>query len=178
MHQEVIHRGEKPFKVRLSFSPQRYIPDGATIAQCTYERCSAAFLKHHQLRGHMASEHAPPGTKPYRCNHEDCTKSFSTNQKLRAHLKVHEGIFASHSTSMPFSPPCRRKKIHVRASCLQECNRIGLLSYLDRAAAAYPHYTPANMSSQRMCGKNIFLARGPSGSSEAAPAARPRGCTE
>ena len=59
--------------------------------QCGHERCAAEFLKHHQLRAHMASEHAPYGTKPYQCDHGDCTKSFSTNQKLRAHLKVHEG---------------------------------------------------------------------------------------
>ena len=63
------------------------------IMQCSHERCPAAFPKHHQLRAHTASEHAPSGTKPYQCDHGDCTKSFSTNQKLHAHLKVHEGIW-------------------------------------------------------------------------------------
>ncbi|KAI0296094.1 hypothetical protein B0F90DRAFT_1747231 [Multifurca ochricompacta] len=70
-HKEAIHYGEKPFK-------------------CSHEGCGAAFLKHHKLRVHMASEHALPGTKPHQCDHGDCTKSFSTKQKLRAHLKVHE----------------------------------------------------------------------------------------
>lgn len=65
----------------------------AAVMQCSHERCTAAFPKHHQLRAHMASEHAPSGTKPYQCDHEDCTMSFSTNQKLHAHLKVHEGIW-------------------------------------------------------------------------------------
>jgi uncharacterized Zn-finger protein len=65
----------------------------ATVMQCSHERCTAAFPKHHQLRAHMASEHAPSGTKPYQCDHGDCTKSFNTNQKLQAHLKVHEGIW-------------------------------------------------------------------------------------
>jgi hypothetical protein len=63
--------------------------------QCSHEQCAAAFGKHHQLRAHMANEHAPSGTKPYECDHEDCAMSFSTNQKLHAHLKVHEGIWRS-----------------------------------------------------------------------------------
>ncbi|KAI0065732.1 hypothetical protein BV25DRAFT_1879591 [Artomyces pyxidatus] len=69
-HQDVIHKGEKPFK-------------------CTAADCIAAFLKHHQLRSHLASEHAPAGTKPYQCEHPGCTKSFATNQKLHTHAKVH-----------------------------------------------------------------------------------------
>ena len=89
-HLEVIHHGEKPFKVGpLHFLPRYSYPCGLT--QCSHERCTAAFPKHHQLRAHIASEHAPSGTKPYQCDHGDCTKSFSTNQKLHAHLKVHEG---------------------------------------------------------------------------------------
>ncbi|KAI0043129.1 hypothetical protein FA95DRAFT_1563607 [Auriscalpium vulgare] len=69
-HENVLHKGEKPFK-------------------CTAEECGAAFLKHHQLRAHLATEHAPPGTKPYQCEHAGCTKSFPTAQKLTAHGKVH-----------------------------------------------------------------------------------------
>lgn len=53
--------------------------------------CDEAFAKHHQLRSHLCTAHAPPGTKPYQCSHEGCTKSFSTNQHLRTHLRVHNG---------------------------------------------------------------------------------------
>lgn len=49
-------------------------------------------MKHHQLREHLCTAHAPPGTKPYMCEHSGCTKSFSTNQKLRTHMKIHDGI--------------------------------------------------------------------------------------
>lgn len=59
--------------------------------QCTESSCHEAFAKHHQLRAHICTAHAPPGTKPYRCEHEGCSRSFSTNQKLRTHSKVHDG---------------------------------------------------------------------------------------
>ncbi|PPQ89706.1 hypothetical protein CVT25_014107 [Psilocybe cyanescens] len=58
--------------------------------QCTENDCLEAFSKHHLLRAHICSEHAPPGTKPYRCSHEGCTKSFDTNQHLRTHQKTHD----------------------------------------------------------------------------------------
>ncbi|EIM87837.1 uncharacterized protein STEHIDRAFT_120110 [Stereum hirsutum FP-91666 SS1] len=70
-HANVIHKGEKPWK-------------------CTELRCDAAFVKHGQLRAHLAEIHAPPGTQPHQCEYEGCTKSFPTNQKLRAHSKVHD----------------------------------------------------------------------------------------
>jgi hypothetical protein len=59
--------------------------------QCTEPGCEASFLKHHQLRKHTCTTHAPPGTKPYRCQHPGCDKSFLTNQKLRGHAKMHDG---------------------------------------------------------------------------------------
>lgn len=106
-HLEVIHHGERPFKARpLHFFFLRTL-DHATVVQCSLERCTAAFPKHHQLRAHMTSEHAPTGTKPYQCDHADCTKSFSTNQKLQAHLKVHEGILLrSCAMFIPVSLSC------------------------------------------------------------------------
>uniref|UniRef100_A0A8H7Y7H7 C2H2-type domain-containing protein n=1 Tax=Psilocybe cubensis TaxID=181762 RepID=A0A8H7Y7H7_PSICU len=64
--------------------------DGAKPYKCTEENCSEAFPKHHLLRAHICSEHAPPGTKPYRCSHENCTKSFNTNQHLLTHQKTHD----------------------------------------------------------------------------------------
>ncbi|KAF5383468.1 hypothetical protein D9757_006185 [Collybiopsis confluens] len=36
---------------------------------CTELDCDKNFAKHHQLRAHMLSVHAPPDTKPYRCLH-------------------------------------------------------------------------------------------------------------
>ena len=59
--------------------------------QCTESGCEASFVKHHQLREHICTTHAPPGTKPYRCEYPGCGKSFLTNQKLRGHAKTHDG---------------------------------------------------------------------------------------
>ena len=89
----------------LSFSSYFLPFYHAPILQCSHERCTVAFLKHHQLRAHIASVHAPSGTKPYQCDHEGCTKSFSTNQKLRTHLKVHEGIYLTSCSALPFFYP-------------------------------------------------------------------------
>ncbi|KAF8972906.1 hypothetical protein BDZ97DRAFT_1649233 [Flammula alnicola] len=65
--------------------------DGAKPYKCNEVNCHEAFAKHHLLRAHVCSEHAPPGTKPYRCEHEGCTKSFDTNQHLKTHQKTHDG---------------------------------------------------------------------------------------
>ncbi|KAA1477311.1 hypothetical protein DENSPDRAFT_875196 [Dentipellis sp. KUC8613] len=111
-HEDVIHKGEKPFK-------------------CT--SCPAAFLKHHQLRAHAATEHAPPGTKPYQCEHEGCTKSFSTNQKLRTHAKVHnetrytcshDSCLSAPSTSsaQTFYPTWTALQHHVRTAHPPTCS--------------------------------------------------------
>ncbi|THV06098.1 hypothetical protein K435DRAFT_816192 [Dendrothele bispora CBS 962.96] len=62
---------------------------GARSFKCTEPDCMEVFAKHHQLRTHICTVHAPPGTKPYRCEHEGCDKSFSMNQHLRTHMKVH-----------------------------------------------------------------------------------------
>ncbi|KAJ7647532.1 transcription factor iiia [Roridomyces roridus] len=63
--------------------------NGAKPFVCDETDCPEAFAKHHQLRTHKCTVHAPPGTKPYQCDHEGCTQSFSTNQHLRTHSKVH-----------------------------------------------------------------------------------------
>ncbi|KAH7907332.1 hypothetical protein BJ138DRAFT_1129242 [Hygrophoropsis aurantiaca] len=63
---------------------------GAKNYACTDAACGETFSKHHQLRAHMCTVHAPPGTKPYQCTSLNCGKSFATNQKLRAHLKTHD----------------------------------------------------------------------------------------
>ncbi|KAI0030681.1 hypothetical protein K488DRAFT_53720 [Vararia minispora EC-137] len=68
---EKVHRGERPFR-------------------CEEEGCDVAFVKHGQLRVHIAEAHAPVGTKPYICTHEGCDKSFASNPKLKAHIKVHD----------------------------------------------------------------------------------------
>ncbi|KAF4598500.1 Strongly-conserved Zn-finger binding protein (TFIIIA) [Pleurotus pulmonarius] len=84
-----LHTGEKPFK-------------------CSEIDCEEAFAKHHQLRTHMCTVHAPPGTKPYQCTQAGCSKSFSTNQKLRAHTKTHDDkrYMCAHPTCLaPTSTP-------------------------------------------------------------------------
>lgn len=63
-------------------------------SQCADPGCEESFSKHHQLRTHTCTLHAPAGTKPYACTHPGCPKSFSTNQKLTTHVKVHEGEIA------------------------------------------------------------------------------------
>ena len=73
---------------------------------------TAAFLKHHQLRSHLAVGHAPPGTKPYQCEHEGCAKSFATKQKLNAHTKVHGG---KHHTA-PSHISITQQILHLRTT--------------------------------------------------------------
>ncbi|KIY53380.1 hypothetical protein FISHEDRAFT_7965, partial [Fistulina hepatica ATCC 64428] len=63
---------------------------GAKPFSCSQADCNAVFAKHHQLRTHMCTAHAPPGTKPYQCDHDGCNKSFDTNQHLHAHIKTHD----------------------------------------------------------------------------------------
>jgi len=87
-----LHKGEKPFK-------------------CTEDACDATFLKHHQLREHMCSVHAPPGTKPYRCPQPGCDRSFSTNQHLRTHSRTHDDkrytcVNPTCLTAQDLSPVC------------------------------------------------------------------------
>lgn len=82
-----------PFKVSSISSPISYnlMLKRALRYQCSELDCEASFAKHHLLREHICTKHAPPGTKPYRCEHEGCTKSFTTSQKLRVHAKTHDG---------------------------------------------------------------------------------------
>lgn len=87
---EDMHKGTKPYPVSIWASEICAIEIWLPL-QCTEDSCDEAFAKHHQLRAHICTSHAPPGTKPYRCDHGGCTRSFSTNQKLRTHSKVHDG---------------------------------------------------------------------------------------
>ncbi|KIK68994.1 hypothetical protein GYMLUDRAFT_91402 [Collybiopsis luxurians FD-317 M1] len=63
--------------------------NGLLPFSCAEPDCDEFFAKHHQLRTHLATVHAPAGTKPYRCTYTGCTKSFETNQKLRTHARTH-----------------------------------------------------------------------------------------
>ncbi|CAL1696061.1 unnamed protein product [Somion occarium] len=106
VHSE-LHKGEKPY-------------------QCNEPGCGLAFAKHHQLRDHMCSVHAPPGTKPYRCEHSGCAKSFSTSQKLRAHLKTHDEkrytcIQDSCLASQPFFATWTALQHHMRTAHPPTC---------------------------------------------------------
>ncbi|KIP12588.1 hypothetical protein PHLGIDRAFT_61571 [Phlebiopsis gigantea 11061_1 CR5-6] len=98
-----LHKGENPFK-------------------CAEALCDASFLKHHQLREHICSAHAPTGTKPYRCEHAGCDKSFLTNQKLRGHTKTHDDkryacVHASClSTSPTYFPTWTALQHHLRTA--------------------------------------------------------------
>jgi hypothetical protein len=59
---------------------------------------------------------------------------------------------------IPISLRCRRKAIYVRESYLQNRTGIGILSYLDCAAASYPYDTSADVPPRRVFGENIFLS--------------------
>ncbi|KAI0704925.1 hypothetical protein BC835DRAFT_1315791 [Cytidiella melzeri] len=111
VHNE-LHKGEKPFK-------------------CTEDSCTAAFMKHNQLRDHVCAIHAPPGTKPYRCAHSACDKSFSTAQHLRTHSRVHEDkrytcanptCLAAQTTDPTFYPTWTALQHHIRTAHPPMCS--------------------------------------------------------
>ena len=151
-----------------SFTPEM------TVVQCSQGGCTAAFLKHHKLRTHVANEHASPGTKSYQCDHEECTKSFSTNQKLRAHIKVHEGKFCALHASHPHLLSCR-KALYLRKCYLPRQPGIGLLPNLDCATAPYPRDAPTDVPLRTVCGQDVFGTKGPPRPSEVARAEGNRG---
>ncbi|CAA7261641.1 unnamed protein product [Cyclocybe aegerita] len=104
--------------------------DGAKPYKCNEADCSEAFAKHHQLRAHICSTHAPPGTKPYRCEHEGCTKSFNTNQHLRSHQKMHDNnrytcvhpsCLAGPDGTPTFFPTWSSLQSHIRKSHPPAC---------------------------------------------------------
>ncbi|KAF9528533.1 hypothetical protein CPB83DRAFT_791577 [Crepidotus variabilis] len=106
--------------------------EGARPYKCQEFDCDEAFSKHHQLRAHICSVHAPPGTKPYRCDHDACTKSFDTNQHLRNHQKTHDGkrYTCSHSTCLTRSARSTyfttwtALQTHIRTSHPPTCPRV------------------------------------------------------
>ncbi|KAK7045678.1 hypothetical protein VNI00_007511 [Paramarasmius palmivorus] len=97
--------------------------EGAKPFICSEPECDEVFSKHHQLRTHKCTVHAPPGTKPYQCAHPGCTQSFSTNQHLRTHQKVHNDkrYTCAHQDCLPtpgnpvvFFPTWNALQHHIR----------------------------------------------------------------
>ncbi|KAF8995512.1 hypothetical protein BDQ17DRAFT_1311014 [Cyathus striatus] len=106
--------------------------NGTKPFTCTENGCNEAFAKHHQLRSHFCTAHAPPGTKPYRCDHDGCTKSFDTNQHLRAHLKTHDskrylcahpGCLTGPDMTPTYFPNWTTLQTHMRTAHPPTCSR-------------------------------------------------------
>ncbi|KDR75265.1 hypothetical protein GALMADRAFT_226933 [Galerina marginata CBS 339.88] len=104
--------------------------DGAKPYKCSETGCHEAFSKHHLLRAHICSEHAPPGTKPYQCGYEGCARSFNTNQHLRTHQKthddkrytcVHANCLASEDSLPKYFPTWSALQSHIRTAHPPTC---------------------------------------------------------
>lgn len=87
-------------------------------------------MKHHHLRTHMCTVHAPPGTKPFQCTHQGCTKSFDTKQHLHTHSKVHDdkrytcvhqNCLASPGQSPTYYPTWSSLQHHIRTTHPPTC---------------------------------------------------------
>lgn len=118
--------------------------------QCPESSCEAAFLKHHQLREHICSAHAPPGTKPYRCSHPGCDKSFLTNQKLRGHTRTHDGSSIDNITNLTNIDilACREEVYMCSRGLSRGPEQLAcVLPYLDNSSASYAHRSPAKVPS-------------------------------
>ncbi|KAH7921273.1 hypothetical protein BV22DRAFT_1038843 [Leucogyrophana mollusca] len=112
---------EKRFWTLQHLHIHEAIHSGAKTYACTKASCDKVFAKHHQLRDHLCTVHAPPGTKPYQCTHDACAKSFATNQKLRAHLKTHDDkrYTCSHTACLPSTSSSQPTNFYATWSALQ-----------------------------------------------------------